>query len=1182
MNNLFMPKPRCAERLLSTLVLVLLLSTGKLQGQTLLDPNSRTGTLPAGQYSHPYNISLKHDFSFSATPGNNLQLLIKAEADCQNLNTTPSSNQNYVITYVPRDSTVTDLSTNGLKNLSNCKVMASIAYFDGLGRPLQNIQVKGSTNGFDVVQPFVYDAYGRESQKFLPYAVNSTSPGSYRDNALGEQADFYSNSYYGQSFAHNDFPWTPIVFEPSPLNRVVEQGAPGLAWQLAGSTGSPGVDGHTTKTAYGTNVDSEVKLWQVNSDGNGANWNNNYYAAGQLYKTTFADENAHQTIEYKDKQGHVVCKMVQKDNNGNSAATYYVYDDYQNLAYVIPPVSQGNYPQSFGEADNVFLNYVYAYHYDGRNRVVEKKLPGKGWEFMVYNTLDQVRLTQDANQRALPHQQWTMIKYDNLGRVILTAIYQDPNSPGDNNLSNPNREHRLWFQDYINSDLVLWENRDNTSATGYTNSNRINVDIAAYLTINYYDDYNFPGKPSNYSASASGISNNVNGLLTASKTAILKSDGTYGDMLWTVHYYDTKGQLRESYVQNHAGGYDHTVNDYSFTGKLTQSHRTHNTQWVQGLVINARYDYDHMDRKTNTWQKTGTDASAEVLLSQLAYDESGQLLHKRLHSTNQGGSFLQDVVYAYNERSWLTNITSNLFAMRLYYNAGDNAQFNGNIATQYWGTPGNLDKRYVYYYDPMNRLTAGNSETGNSENGIDYDDLGNIQHLTRTGVMNPGTFTYNYNGNQLKSVSGLTQSDYNYDANGNMTHDGRNSTDVAYNMLNLPRSVPGKNLTYTYDAAGQKLNKNNGSTSTDYIAGVQYENGDLKFVQSEEGRVLKNGADLTNNWNYEYNLSDHLGNSRRTFDQTSGTTAKQVDDYYPFGLEINTATSGAKNKYLYNKKELQDELNQYDYGARFYDPVIGRFSTIDRFAEKYAAMTPYQYGALNPIKNIDMNGDSVNFTLVQRYDKQNSTNITQNVKSDLNSETGLSLSYDKNGQLIYDKDPIYGNAIVNMEDDGYGGLREVGSATARDALTKAIDNTTTAYAKVAINSSAIVGGNLINLDPTQIGKFIAGSTNIDSRTLGFGMTFLHEMFHSILGGGLVDPPLSSGFGPTGATVNKMNLIRSELNQKGANFGQRTSYQATEFFPGTPPAYLPFSNNSLNSLQRGIVPANTDKFIKFIP
>ena len=48
-----------------------------------------------------------------------------------------------------------------------------------------------------------------------------------------------------------------------------------------------------------------------------------------------------------------------------------------------------------------------------------------------------------------------------------------------------------------------------------------------------------------------------------------------------------------------------------------------------------------------------------------------------------------------------------------------------------------------------------------------------------------------------------------------------------------------------------------------------------------------------------------------------------------------------------------------DYGQRMYDPQIGRFTTQDRFAEKYVSMTPYQYGANNPILMIDINGDSL-------------------------------------------------------------------------------------------------------------------------------------------------------------------------------------------------------------------------------
>jgi YD repeat-containing protein len=107
--------------------------------------------------------------------------------------------------------------------------------------------------------------------------------------------------------------------------------------------------------------------------------------------------------------------------------------------------------------------------------------------------------------------------------------------------------------------------------------------------------------------------------------------------------------------------------------------------------------------------------------------------------------------------------------------------------------------------------------------------MGNIKSLTRD---NFGTNTYSgYSGNQLTGISGFTNSNYEYDLNGNMTRDSGKDINFSYNLMNLTSAVSGsQTMTYTYDATGIKLRRTAANEITDYVGGIQYKNGAIGFT----------------------------------------------------------------------------------------------------------------------------------------------------------------------------------------------------------------------------------------------------------------------------------------------------------------------------------------------------------------
>ena len=182
-----------------------------------------------------------------------------------------------------------------------------------------------------------------------------------------------------------------------------------------------------------------------------------------------------------------------------------------------------------------------------------------------------------------------------------------------------------------------------------------------------------------------------------------------------------------------------------------------------------------------------------------------------------------------------------------------------------------------------------------------------------------------------------------------MTQDKNKELNITYNYLNLPAKVASfksgstDKVEYLYDAMGNKLAKrpNANAANTEYYLGDVVLKGstfDVEYILTPEGKADK----TTSGYIYEYHLKDHLGNTRVAYTANTSGTANVVQqaDYYTFGMNIAINGANNTNKYLYNGKEFQDNalggvgLDWYDYGARMYDPQLGRWMTLDPKATK--------------------------------------------------------------------------------------------------------------------------------------------------------------------------------------------------------------------------------------------------------
>ncbi|MEK6153609.1 DUF6443 domain-containing protein [Flavobacteriaceae bacterium 3-367] len=863
------------------------------------------------------------------------------------------------------------------------RLLQQMEYYDGLGRPVQQIAIDQAPNGNDVVNYQEYDAYGRLAKEYMPYEATTGTVGTYRSAAKGKTMDHYNTAKYGNTTN----PYSEKKFETSPLNRVLKQAAPGYDWRMDG--------GHEIEFAYDTNTATEVRRFNVtfaNADTEAPQLaNDGHYGEKELNKTVTKDENhdgssskLYTSEEFTDKLGRVVLKRTYALISSTETAhdTYYVYDDFGNLTYVIPPKVT---------ADNVssteLSELCYQYKYDKRNRLVEKKIPGKGWEYIVYNKLDRPIMTQDSLLRV--QNKWLFTKYDAFGRVAYTGLADVTAT-------------RAQAQTAADGTSAQYE----TPSSGFYTFNTY-PSLASFThelhTVNQYDDYNFDlgGYTIPTTVLGQTVSQSVKGLLTGTGVRVLVS----GTEKWinTLMLYDDKGRvIQVGSINEYLGTTDIVETKLDFAGKVIQTQTTHIKGSNTPIVTVDDFTYDHAARLTKQTQTIGSHT--EVLV-QNEYDELGRLEVKKVGNTVS--TPLQTVNYVYNVRGWLkqindpANLGTDLFAFDINYNTADHGGtvlYNGNISETEWKTANdNVLRWYTYGYDALNRIKSGSDNSGNYDvSNITYDKMGNIMTLSRDGWQdNSGTISYpnmdvldyDYdNGNKLTKVTDTGSTtygfkdgtnagdDYTYDANGNMLTDANKGiTSITYNHLNLPTQVTlgSGNIQYIYDATGVKQKKivnetGQSSVTTEYAGNHVYENSTLQFFNHAEGYIEPDGS---GGYDYIYQYKDHLGNIRLAYSDDNGNGSiatseiREENNYYPFGLKhkgYNDVQGAARDhKFEYNGKELNEELGLgwYDYGTRMYDPALARFMVVDIASEIMKQYTSYAYSFNSPLMFEDKDGN---------------------------------------------------------------------------------------------------------------------------------------------------------------------------------------------------------------------------------
>lgn len=713
------------------------------------------------------------------------------------------------------------------------------------------------------------------------------------------------------------------------------------------------------------------------------------------------------------------------------AITEFQYDGAGNLVKVLPP-NYFNPPGSSSPAD-----WVTRYTYNTLGQMTAKETPDAGQSQYKYDPNGNLRFSRDANLTAAGRVMFTAYDFANRPLRNGTAAANFSSLAGENSYTFEN-DSANWLQVNCydqpppanefpwNHNPAVTPCLDSLTNTGgritadaYKVGDGESVDYlhlqnqAVSVTKTYIGNDSIVAGPSFTVESGGEVTFKAGSRIVLKPGFHAKSGSSFHAEinaslltnpvkidLWqvTLYSYDPSGRIEKKYICTDDAPQVSRTFIANAQGQVVESHDK-----VGAEQFHHFYEYTPRGELAKTFvsQNNSKPAYSDVVFD---YNNVGLLATQHFVQTG-GSSYQTSVPFKYHIRDWLTEI-GNVSDANKPFGAKYTFLPDGNIQeAEFYNKQAGMHPRfkYDYGYDGMNRLLkadyshyASGWQSGAyfDVDTLTYDANGNILGLKRRkenqALIDDLTYTYS-NSNRLQSVAdavNTTPEDWDaedcaftYDANGNlksMTENGAAKIDsIIYDVRNLPVRIymhSGPQITYRYNAAGQRIFKKVGNNEAEWYImdgdrnlAVFNENGSLTYWN-----VLANGVvgRMEANGDRFYYLKDHLGSTRAVMN-TNGAVVESYD-YYPFGLKmpgrIYPATPTV-TKNLFTGKELDGETGWYYHGARFRNPALGPWLSVDPLAEKYPSLSPYAYAANNPINFYDPDGKRL-------YDSKTDKHIT--------------------------------------------------------------------------------------------------------------------------------------------------------------------------------------------------------------